>query len=385
MVTTRTGSTRPSPISQSQPLAQQSSEDSLSQQRAETPTLEERIRAAERKKESLLAQRRLAELEAEISALQGISPVVPVAITPTPLPRQSRSPETRVSRRRSPTLKIKDPKTYSGGAKNFEEYLQDCKLAFFIQPDAYRSQGQKVAWAMQYLEGEPKRAWYAHWQEEMHHRTVSWVEYEDFLRNLISDPINRRLDIAQRIETASQRRGQDVRTFAIYLENLERQRPAVSEQARVDLLFAKLLPEIRATIVTHHQIPPTRELLVTLAETMEKNIEYAGAILALPHRGKGKERETDNQDSSTRTNKRRRSMKGDFSNHKRNDSAPPAKNMRYDSAKQKKDASDIICYKCQQKGHYANACPNTTRDTTSVNQIEVRDASRYQGKGRASK
>ena len=46
--------------------------------------------------------------------------------------------------------------------KEHREFVRTCEGAFELAPEMFISDYYKVAWAMQYLEGDPRKAWYAH-------------------------------------------------------------------------------------------------------------------------------------------------------------------------------------------------------------------------------
>jgi two-component sensor histidine kinase len=99
---------------------------------------------------------------------------------------------------------------------------------------------------MQYLEGDPKELWYAHFERsfEACERTPTWEYYKQYLLDLLADPVNRSLEAATAHSQALQRKDQTVRSFATYLEVLEDQLTPYTEVQRVQHLFTKLRPEL---------------------------------------------------------------------------------------------------------------------------------------------
>ncbi|KAF2992872.1 hypothetical protein E8E13_000014, partial [Curvularia kusanoi] len=135
-----------------------------------------------------------------------------------------------------------------------------------------------------------------------------------------------------------QRKDQTVRSFATYLEVLEDQLTPYTEEQRVQHLFSKLRPEIQRAITNYHQVPATREDLVALGSTLEKNLRRASPARESHQRSKfgtkPKEHRPTEQTLGTSTNKNPR------------------------------DRNNVTCFKCQKAGHYANECAERITQTT---------------------
>ncbi len=109
---------------------------------------------------------------------------------------------------------------------------------------------------MQYLKGDAKEFWY-NYKRDHPISNQTWEEFKTFLLNLIEDPMNRTLDIAQLMADAEQRQNQTVRQFDTYLSSLEAQLPPYSEEHQRMNLFTKLRPNLRLAIMNVQQVPTT--------------------------------------------------------------------------------------------------------------------------------
>lgn len=194
---------------------------------------------------------------------------------------------------------------------------------------------------MQYLGGDPRELWYAHFERTFEARgeMPTWEYFKQYLLDLLSDPINRSLEAATAHSHAMQRKDQTVRSFATYLDVLEDQLTAYTEEQRVQHLFTKLRPELQRAITNYHQIPATREDLIALASTLERNLRRAPTAHEQPSRSAHRE--------------------------KRKESTPPP--FSRSAPKKTKDKHDITCFKCQKKGHYANECRSSNPNQLPVN------------------
>lgn len=323
-------------------------------------TLEQRIAAAEKRRDELQALRRLRQIEAEIAQLEdlerGTSPTTPATETPEVQvtgARKRSAPEALAPPYARRTIRIKDPPAYRGkNLKEHREFIRSCEIAFRVLPQEFLRDNEKVIWAMQYLEGDPRELWYTHYERTLNTREepVTWAYFRQYLLDLLSDPINRGLEAATSHAQAMQRKDQSVRAFATYLEVLEEQLTPYTEEQRVQHLFAKLRPELQRAITNYHQVPATREDLIALGSTLERNLRRSAPA------------------PEQRTKDTYRGKSKDPSPKSKPSSAPT----------RPKDKSNITCYKCNKTGHYANECT----DKSNPNHIPVRV--NQVGKGPAS-
>jgi hypothetical protein len=324
--------------------------------RAHTPqgdnaliALEERIRAVEKRRNELIALQRLRELEEEVAQLESQEPAARpprlssnTSETLAPTSRMQGAAGSPRSAHAKRTLKPKDPSEYRGkNIKEHREFVRSCELAFRLLPQEFCTDHDKVIWSMQYLGGDPRELWYAHFERsfEASGTTPTWEYFKQHLLDLLSDPINRSLEAATAHSHAMQRKDQTVRSFATYLDILEDQLTPYTEEQRVQHLFTKLRPELQRSITNYHQIPATREDLIALASTLERNLRRAHVAHEQPTRSasKGKKRET----------------------------SPllPQRNV----PKKSKDTSTVTCFKCQKKGHYASDCRSNNPNQMPIN------------------
>ncbi|ELR03320.1 hypothetical protein GMDG_06067 [Pseudogymnoascus destructans 20631-21] len=112
--------------------------------------------------------------------------------------------------------------------REHSEFVTSCELSFRLEPSLNKSDELRCNLAAMWLEGEPRDAWLRHEKEPDFQKT--WKGFKKFLLDLVEDPVNRGLSTAIKYEEARQRPGQSAQTFATYLETLEGELKAYSEE-----------------------------------------------------------------------------------------------------------------------------------------------------------
>ena len=218
-------------------------------------------------------------------------------------------------------------------------------------------------------------------QAQGHKRQVSpTAPYPFPKKNSIKEPMSPRrrngkecvdlIDTYEKYHGLLQRPGQTARQFLTVMENLEQQMPQGSYDDYLKwAFFSRLRPEIRIGITNHNAVPETREELVNLATTLERNMDRmrkapdtARNAEARIRRGAssrarggfvGRRGDRDRDDRSDKDDtdyKRGDHQRGGFSRR-------GGRGGGGDGGRGGSSSDNIICYRCNKPGHFAKRCP----------------------------
>jgi hypothetical protein len=153
--------------------------------------------------------------------------------------------------------RVKEPKVYKGDStRELNEFMASLRAIFRYQPGAFPTEQSKVAFAAQYLEGDPMKEWDNRCaaQDEGYRDTLDIAGFEEFLRDLHVDPANRQRIAALKYNGALQRKGQSIRKFVAYLEDLEREmEPYLTSIRRRKARNTRTASEVASEVVSEEE------------------------------------------------------------------------------------------------------------------------------------
>lgn len=351
-----------------------------------TVTIDEQIAQARQRRNALEKQRELDALNAEIERLQTrpreepamanntrnvedfLESVESEVSTPTTSSKRTRE-EFETTAYRS-FLKPDILRDYYGkSVRDHREWVRDAEVTFRRCPRYFQHDEEKILFSMASLKGNPKELWF---NEEGQHPAIqwTWATYTQWLLNLIEDPVNRQITVAQQYREAEQKPSQGIREFEAYLSSLEAQLPVYTQEQLVMHLFTRLKPSLRQEIVQIGNIPTTRDTLLSAGTRLENNHKKHSGTPSKPGRihnalptrdGKGKDNSNPNIDG--RQNRPTEGRMGQGNN----------------------SPANIECYNCKRKGHIAINCrlPKAA-DKLEANRTPIGNVNQPSGKDEPS-
>jgi len=254
--------------------------------------------------------------------------------------------------------RLKEPSPYKGRTiKEARAFIKELEVIFALAKSSYQTEQDKVLYGVMFLAGEPYETWH-HRYEVSNLGAYTFEDFRQFVLDAVEDPANRSITVTMSYEKAVQREGQSIASFASDLATIEEQMSPYTEEQRVRHLLAKITPDLRNEIIKYHEIPVTRQGLISLGARIE----------SVDKRAPSKRDAPDSHDRSQR--KRHLSSRSDLQ------PARPARAQKVERTETRErtstfDKSQIECYGCGKKGHYKSECrsPHLWKKPDRVNKV----------------
>ena len=185
--------------------------------------------------------------------------------------RQRSSSEDTTKHSRFRGVKPKLPVIYAAKSlREHNEWVLDVQSVFNVMPYEYRHSADKVAFAEKYLRGDHRSTWQRHRKAlEAEGRRVNFPEFCEALLDMLQNPVVRTYTTVRKYLAVVQRKDQTVASFVAYLDTLEAEMLAYTDNQRKMHLLCKLRPELQQAVLQHGETPATRDELITLAIRLE--------------------------------------------------------------------------------------------------------------------
>ncbi len=246
-----------------------------------------------------------------------------------------------------------------------DDWISNIQRAFDGAPKRFSSERARIVFALDHMDRECRARWDRHLEEldeeDRTSRKREWAYFRDWSLILLRDSANRDIILAERLERAKQREGQDPTEFHIYLDSLEEQFPRQEEKRRAQIYLVKLLPELRRHLALQGAIPEKRETLVDLA------MRY-WTTLGMQKR----KRKEDTEKGPSANTKRKRNNYEDYPSNRpgsspkkdrKSERRQGSKKPRYTGNPKGKDGKLLSCYQCGSTEHLRPRCPDIPRNT----------------------
>ncbi|KAK7946287.1 uncharacterized protein PG986_010608 [Apiospora aurea] len=251
----------------------------------------------------------------------------------------------------------------------WDSWMEELGMIFDSSRKHFRSARAKILYACSQMDHDIKQQYRLKKsfgsEEEANLLQKDWETYRKWTKSVIRKAANEEAMVAAQLERAQQRPGQDPAQFHQYLASLEAQTDRRTDKQQAMFFYGKLLEPLREEIMSHcDQLPERRNDMVDLATRRWEILPRAqreGKPLGKPYDYTSKRRrdDTDTHDAG-RHHKRRKDQdlrhRGDRKSRENKKSGERRPRGGRKPSENPPDLSDITCYRCQKKGHYANSC-----------------------------
>lgn len=275
--------------------------------------------------------------------------------------------ETRASSSRGSAYpRVRQPELFKAKTlKEARKFIRQLEVIFQLAPADYGGEHAKVLYASMYLDGEVADNWH-HKYNVSNLGLYTWDEFKTDMLDAVEDPVNRGLTVAKAYEKAKQGEGQTAQSFAAYLATLEEQMEPYTPAQRMQHLLVKLREPLCDAITVFHEMPKTRDALISLATRLETaDTKHSAGGTRASH----KHTLSDAQGQPTQ----KKLKFGQFSGRDRSqgrNNAPPLQ-LKGRGPLGAPPLSDVRCYECNETGHIRPNCPN--KDKMTARKVEVID------------
>jgi hypothetical protein len=243
--------------------------------------------------------------------------------------------------------------TTGSSLREWGDWKRDIERVFQGDPQTYQTGSQKVLKALDYLNASLKSLWYTY--SEQKGEINRWSSFVTWTRENIQNGQNATATLYEQLNAAKLLPERSPVQFNAYLSAIERDLPQQDEKASAMAFYSKLTRELKRQFKTSDiAIPETRAQCVAVAQRVWEGL-YSNEKEKEPYRNPRpgtssyEHRHVSTSSKYPRPDSRRDRKDRYRTNHRREE--------RTSSEKPRGSQPNIICYNCQEPGHYATSCP----------------------------
>ncbi len=272
-------------------------------------------------------------------------------------------------------FKIMNSKKYKNTTQHdLNIFIRECRKIFEIRRHIYFDDKNKILFVKSFFENVSTKNWKRH-QKIIDIIFISWKQFIDFLQNHFNSKHLRLLETNVKLKKTRQLNEQSMTNLIVYLNNLEMQllEELIDYQKYFNLMKA-LHFYLKATIIRRINAIVFRNELKEIARLIEKIELVSNHIKKIKkeminefktHRFQFYERDRfDAVDASQKTiQSNNRSENRDWEKLRERDRDRDRENFNsHQSFERSSNRSQIECWNCEMKDHYARDCKRSSKD-----------------------
>jgi len=265
------------------------------------------------------------------------------------------------------TLKV------SSSLREWGDWKKDMERVFRGDPYTYQTGSQRILKALDYVDPSLKSLWYTY--DDQQGGIGKWATFVNWTRDNIQNGQNATATLYEQLNAAKQLPEKSPVQFNAYLSAIERDLPQQDEKASAMTFYSKLTTELKRQFQTSDiPIPETRAKCVAVAQRIWEGLYRSDNKKESYKSSKEKDHSSTSSKYPRIDSKRDRKDRYHRDHRYRND-----RNKERTRATPEKE--QLICYKCNKPGHYANNCPDQKEPSKKA---KVQSTRRKDSQSRAS-
>ncbi|KAK7937697.1 uncharacterized protein PG986_014565 [Apiospora aurea] len=237
----------------------------------------------------------------------------------------------------------------------WDSWMEELGMIFDSSRKHFRSARAKILYACSQMDHDIKQQYRLKKsfgsEEEANLLQKDWETYRKWTKSVIRKAANEEAMVAAQLERAQQRPGQDPAQFHQYLASLEAQTDRRTDKQQAMFFYGKFC--LNAETIWLTLLPDDGRYF----RGPNEKENHSGK--PYDYTSKRRRDDTDTHDAG-RHHKRRKDQdlrhRGDRKSRENKKSGERRPRGGRKPSENPPDLSDITCYRCQKKGHYANSC-----------------------------
>ena len=184
---------------------------------------------------------------------------------------------------------------------------------------------------------------------------IIYLKFKQFLLNLVTDSINRRLIAYEKFDATHQKTDQKVSVFKIYLKKIERELSSFDEYHKAMLFLAKLTPMLKNKLLIMRDVPNTKKAILFKTIMQETTLSRTRENDGNSNNQHKNNKFFDNQSNRNQQSDKIRHFNKSEKNDKLNNHFNTSTTNKHTHAKMKNEKNN--CYfECHKSEHYHQDC-----------------------------
>ena len=152
-------------------------------------------------------------------------------------------------------------------------WFREIDLKFLESSNYFSNDRFKILFCMKSFRSDSTIQWFQHINNDHNLKNIIFVDFEQFLLDLMIDSTNRRLLVYERWIDAMQKSNQKIFAFKTYLKKIKNHMLSFVEMHRANFLLIKLKNDLKNKILNTREMSHTREEILVKTIMQKKTLK----------------------------------------------------------------------------------------------------------------